>query len=130
LIEHAGSSIQPGTIYDLARVFGTSIMATALRCQHIFGVSLFQVEDARLAWGYGLIRHQRDLHSHIDRSDAVITQAMEGVPGETAVYLNGSEYTCTWVSTRGQRRALFLLQVRQMAQQDIKNQSRDTRTAM
>jgi len=120
LVEHVGSSIHPGRIYDLARVFETSLMATALRCHQVFGISIFQVENACLVWGYGAIRHQRDIEVHIHESEAAITQAMEGIPGETAVYLNGRDHVCSWASARGKRRALFVLQPRSSMQQEVK----------
>jgi IrrE N-terminal-like domain len=111
LVENAGASIQPVRIFDLARIFETSLMATALRCHQVFGISIFHVENARLVWGYGAIRHQRDIEVHIHQ-EAAITQAMEGVAGETKVYLNGRDHVCSWASARGQRRALFVLQPR------------------
>jgi hypothetical protein len=120
LVEHVGPGIEPGRIYDLARTFETSLMATALRCHQVFGISVFQVENARLAWGYGVIRHQRDIEVHMHQSEAAIIQAMEGVAGETTVYLNGRDHLCSWASARGQRRALFVLQPRSSARQEMK----------
>lgn len=108
--EHAGSKIDPGKIYELARVFQTSLMATALRCFELFGTSVFQVEDGRLVWGYGAVRKQREMEAFINGSREAISGAMKGVPGETLVYLKGSNHICSWANSQGQGRTLFVLQ--------------------
>ena len=112
---HIGSDIGPVRIYELARDFETSVMATALRCFHLFGISVFQVENANVAWGYGVVRQQRDMRPDMSGFQAAITQAMDGIPGEASVLLRGSAQVLRWVGTPGQRRALFVLQPRKRA---------------
>ncbi len=107
--EHAGPSIDATTVYKLARLFDASLMATALRCWHLFGVSVFQVEDARVAWGYGVIREQRHIQANAAVFQTAIASAMEGTAGERMEFLNGAEYILQWTCPPGRRHALFVL---------------------
>jgi len=104
-----GDTVTPEHIYQLARDFGTSVMATALRCQQLRRTSIFQVEDAQVVWGYGQVRRQQDLRDDPDGFEAAITQAMNGNAGEQSVWFRRSDHMLRWVCSRGQRRALFVL---------------------
>jgi hypothetical protein len=107
--ERLGNTVAPEHIYQLARDFGTSVMATALRCRRLRGTSIFQVEDAQVVWGYGQVRRQQDLRDDPDGFESAITQAMNGNSGEQSVWLRQSGQILRWVCSRGQRRALFVL---------------------
>jgi hypothetical protein len=53
--ERAGDGAAIDRIFDLARTFGTSISATAIRFAELLNVSVFQVEKGMVVWGYGLV---------------------------------------------------------------------------
>lgn len=63
-------------IQDLGKQFQTSLSATALRCAELLGVSVFEVEEDRIAWGYGAVRKgvvarlDNDLRQAIDNGKA------------------------------------------------------------
>jgi hypothetical protein len=108
--DHVGSVIQSASIYQLARDFDTSLMATSLRCCQLFGVSIFQVEKGRIAWGYGIIRNHRDVQLGGDVFEAAIIQSMEGAKGRVPVFIRGYEHILEWTPVPRQHRALFVLQ--------------------
>jgi hypothetical protein len=108
-IERAGSDCSPQKIFKLAGEFQTSLMATALRCYQLFGVSIFQVKDGRLVWGYGAIRNDRHIQDTDDEFRSAISDAMEGKPGERLVFLRRSIYILRWTSVAGLRPGLFVL---------------------
>ena len=105
----AGKCSHPGQVLGLARDFGTSIMATALRCQQLLGTSVFQVEGGRVAWGYGAIRRWRDLQTDAAGFEDAITRAMRGDLGEGMVFVRGRRARVQWVRLGGEKRALFVL---------------------
>ena len=109
-IARAGENLHPGGVLRLAREFETSVMATALRCQQLMGVSIFQVEAAKVSWGYGAIRRQRDLQADAHGFRDAITRAMRGVNGEQIVFVRQRPSMLHWVCLRGNQRALFVLQ--------------------
>ena len=109
-VARAGKSLHPGRVLKLARDFETSIMATALRCQQLLGVSVFQVEAGGVAWGYGTIRRQQDLQADAHGFQEAITRAMRGDNGEGMVFVKQRDFRLQWVRLQGEDRALFLLQ--------------------
>ena len=104
----AGERLYPGEVLGLAREFGTSVMATALRCQQLLGLSIFQVEGARVSWGYGAIRRDQHLQADPHGFGDAIAQAMGGGKGEAMVFVKGRRTLLRWVCLRGQQRALFV----------------------
>lgn len=108
-MEHAGPGIDAAVVFKLARIFDTSLMATALRCWHLAGVSVFQIEDTRVAWGYGVIREQRDIQANSSVLQSSIADAMEGAGGEKVDYVNGAEHQIHWTCSHGRRQALFVM---------------------
>ena len=108
-VERAGKCLDPRQVLGLARDFGTSVMATALRCQQLLGASVFQVERARVAWGYGAIRRWRDLQTDARGFGDAITQAMRGDIGEEMVFVRGRRARLRWMPLGGEQRALFVL---------------------
>ena len=109
-VARAGKSLHPGQVLKLAGDFGTSVMATALRCQQLLGVSVFRVEEGRVSWGYGAIRRERDLQTDAFGFGDAITRAMQGNVGERVVFVRQRKMMLRWIRLRGQRRALFVLQ--------------------
>ena len=107
-IQHVGSNFRPETIYQVARRFDTSVMATAMRFYTVYRASVFQVENGRVAWGVGAIRHHRDLQFDRDVFERTIAKAMDGIPGEELIYRGASSHTLQWDIMSGQRASAFL----------------------
>jgi Zn-dependent peptidase ImmA (M78 family) len=106
----ADGSVSPQKVYDLAREFQTSVMATALRCRQLWGISVFQVEDAQVIWGYGAVRRQQDLRKSAYEFQGAISRAMNQEAGEQQIFIGRTAFSLQWTCSRGQRRALFTLQ--------------------
>ena len=85
-------------------------MATALRCQQLLGVSVFQVKEARVSWGYGAIRGDRDLSSglRVDLGMPSLGQCGVTLSDQTIVLVKGRRAMLQWVCLRDHR-ALFVL---------------------
>jgi len=111
-LSRAGADVSPEQVYELAREFRTSVMATALRCRQLFGISVFHVENAQLTWGYGAIRRQQDLRLSSAELEAAVSRAMKGESGEQHITIGRSNYSLQWTCSRGQRRALFTMHLR------------------
>ena len=108
-VARTGGHPDPRRVLGLARDFGTSVMATALRCQQLLGTSVFQIEEARFAWGYGAIRRERDLQTDTQGFGDAITRAMRGDIGDGMVFVRGRRARLQWVRLGGEQRALFVL---------------------
>ena len=108
-VARAGNSLHPEQLLNLVRDFGTSIMATALRCQQLLGVSVFQVEAGHVSWGYGAIRREQDLQADADGFQDAIMRAMRGDAGERMVFVKQRDFRLQWIGLQGKHRALFLL---------------------
>lgn len=110
-LAEAGATPDPAKVLDLSRRFEASLMATALRCHKLSGVSVFQVEQGKVSWGYGAVRDKSGLRDDILRQS--IHNAMAGECGEAVVYLGNGvrlrKWLARWKSLRSER-ALFVLQ--------------------
>jgi hypothetical protein len=53
--DRACKDVSINQIFDLARTFGTSLAATAIRCAELLNLSVFQVENDAVVWGYGIV---------------------------------------------------------------------------
>jgi hypothetical protein len=106
---HQGISIDQ--IFELARAFGTSLAATAIRCAELRNVSVFQVEDRVVAWAHGVVNKgpTRLLDSDLRR---LADDGAAGGSGEADVRLMTKGFSRSWhVQYRGIKagRVLFLL---------------------
>ena len=108
-LKAVGEKVTPGRICQLARDFQTSLMATAIRSCNLCRVSVFQVENGHLTWGYGLIKSKHDLEGDRLAFQTAIHQAMAGIPGERLVFLKRRELLLQWTCMRGSSRAMFVL---------------------
>ena len=106
----AGERVHPGHVLRLARDFATSVAATALRCRELLGVSVFQVEAARVSWGYGVVRGDGDLRGDAYELREAVGRAMGGGVGESMVLVRQWPSMLRWLCMRGEQRALFVLQ--------------------
>ena len=59
-LERAGSDPGIDSIFERAQVFQTSLSATAIRCAELLRLSVFQVQNGSVAWGYGAIKEGPD----------------------------------------------------------------------
>ena len=109
-VARAGKGLHPGQVLKLARDFGTSVMATALRCRQLLGASVFQVDAGRVSWGYGAIRRDGDLRADAYGFREAITRAMRGEVGEHMVFVRQRPSLLRWICFRGERSGLFVLQ--------------------
>lgn len=110
-LHHAGPDPGVHTIYELARIFGTSLMATANRCSELMRLSVFQVEDKSVLWSYGALRKGpvRLLDSDLQR---LIADGAAGGSGEAVLRLTIRDRSSRWyVKYQGskQNRTLFVL---------------------
>jgi Zn-dependent peptidase ImmA (M78 family) len=105
----ASEGVGPQQVYELAREFQTSIMATALRCKQLLNVSIFQVEDATVTWGYGAVRRQQDLRQSASEFGEAISRAMRDEAGEQPIVIGRALFTLQWTCSRGRKRALFTM---------------------
>jgi hypothetical protein len=104
------SGVRPSLqkVFELAKLFKTSLSATAIRCAELRGASVFEVEDGIIRWSRGIVR----------KMQPVLKPAIDGVlAGKCTaeiVYLQTRVWTGEWQLEgapigRGNR-ALFLLQ--------------------
>jgi hypothetical protein len=109
-LERSGADPDINTIYELSRVFQTSITATAIRCAELLRLSAFQVEDGRVVWSHGVIKKGslRGLDEHLK---ALIANGIAGGSGQQVLAINLHGSVKPWhVKYRGTKgRALFLM---------------------
>jgi hypothetical protein len=91
----AGPTPDVDSLLNISRQFQASLMATALRCHKLFGISFFQVDDGKLGWGYGAIRSDISLHEGELRR--LVIESMAGRPGESLLYLSNARTTEEWL---------------------------------
>jgi hypothetical protein len=112
-LEHAASPITVGIVFELARRFGLSIAATAIRCAELKGVSVFEVDGDAVSWGYGIIkRGPIQTLEYVFRHE--LLRALQLERGRTPIYLWSpvwtGEWQLEWAPLGQSQRALFLLQ--------------------
>ena len=117
----AGHSPDVDSLLKISRRFQASLMATALRCYKLFGVSFFQIDDGKLAWGYGAIRNGNSvLNGELRRP---VIQSMAGVSGESLLYLSNGrgteEWLVRWKSLHAKRAIFSLCPAAQVADWDL-----------
>jgi hypothetical protein len=111
-VAHAGKDPNIDNVLELARTFQTSITSTAIRCAELFKLSVFEVEDGSVLWGYGAIKKgsTRLLDSDLQR---VIGEAQTTRRGSAVLHLRVRGSVRAWdVQYQGTKknRTLFLLQ--------------------
>lgn len=114
-LERAGQHASIEQIFQLARVFQTSVVATARRFAKLFNVSVFQVENDHVVWGYGVVKKGPTnlLDSDLQR---LACDGIAGGSGEMSLRLMAGGFSRPWRaeyrSMTGSR-VLFLLQPQQ-----------------
>jgi len=98
-------------LFDISRVFKTSLAATAIRYAQLFGCSAFEVQGALVTWGYGAVR--KGPVARLDQDlRRVVEKALHGKNGEETVVLRAGRLRSWNVQFRSlttEGRALFLM---------------------
>jgi hypothetical protein len=109
-LERCGIDPDINTIFELARVFQTSVTTTAIRCAELLKLSAFQVQDGYVVWSHGAIR-KGPLRGLDDHLRTLISNGVAGGSGQQVLALNlhGSikYWQVKYHGTKG--RALFLM---------------------
>jgi len=109
-LERCGLDPDINTIFELARVFQTSVTTTAIRCAELLKLSAFQVQDGHVVWSHGAIRRGplRGLDDHLK---TLISDGVAGGSGQQILALNLHGSVKYWqVKYHGTKgRALFLM---------------------
>lgn len=108
-----GKETSMSKVVELARRFGTSLAATAIRCAELKRVSVFQVENKTVIWGYGAIK-AGDFRGMSDTLGKSLNNALNKNSGNSVVNLSttswSGEWKLEWVRFGKGTRTLFLLQ--------------------
>src|SRR5260370_11628362 len=109
-LERCGTDPDINTIFELARVFQTSVTTTAIRCAELLRLSVFQVQDGSVVWSHGAIR-KGPLHGLDDHLRMLISDGIAGGSGEELLPVNLRGIVKYWqVRYRGTKgRVLFLM---------------------
>ena len=99
-------------ITNLARIFDTSITATAIRCAQFRAVCVFEVSGDRVTWGYGGIRPGAVIYL-LDQVRDAVHAVMAGKQPQDRVYFyangyRGGYHRFDWIRT-GTERGVFML---------------------
>ncbi len=103
-LDHLGKQLSLQKIFELSRVFKTSLTATAIRCSELRQATVFEVEGRTVVWSRGIVKK-------VGRAlEAAIDETMGGHPVEQVVFLRDKPWNLEGVPLGGKKRALFLLQ--------------------
>jgi hypothetical protein len=109
-LERCGLDPDINSIFELARVFQTSVTTTAIRCAELLKLSAFQVQDGYVVWSHGAVR-KGPLRGLDDHLRTLISNGVAGGSGQQVLALNlhGSikYWQVKYHGTKG--RALFLM---------------------
>jgi Zn-dependent peptidase ImmA (M78 family) len=99
-------------VLQLARVFQTSLTATAIRCNKLFDVTIFAAQTDAVLWGYGAIR--KGPTRHLDSTLRRLIREAQSLPKGTQVLPLEIRGTLrSWVvqyRSIGNEQTLFVLQ--------------------
>jgi len=83
-------------VLRLARVFQTSLSATAIRFAEMSGVSVFETQSGKLRWGYGEVRSKFDLASE-ESLVRVVSSSPNCDCGSDEMHLTFRNRTRRWI---------------------------------
>jgi Zn-dependent peptidase ImmA (M78 family) len=99
-------------VLHLARIFQTSVTATAIRCAEVCGVSAFEMESNQLRWGYGVVRTEYDIISETALAGAVSASTHSDSGGDEFDLAFGNRvgrWVVEWRHIGSADRRIFLL---------------------
>jgi hypothetical protein len=111
-LNSVGPEVTLSRIFELARTFGTSLSATAIRCSELRRVSVFESDECRILWGHGLVK--KGLLAQKDGEIRwAVERALTGEPGQEILFLHTRTWSgqcrIEWAPIAQGKRALFLL---------------------
>ena len=101
-----------GDVVSLARMFGASIRATAIRCAELRSICIFEFSGDRVMWGYGGVRRGAVAHL-LDQVRDGVNAVMGGEKPTEPVYFYGAGLRdgyrrLDWIHL-GKQKAMFML---------------------
>lgn len=99
-------------VLELANEFETSVAATAIRCAELGRLSVFETEDGKLRWGYGVVRSNFDIASDSSLAHVVSSAACSDSGSEELALTIRSRtdwWTVEWKRIGGGHRKVFML---------------------
>jgi hypothetical protein len=112
-LQKAGDEPSVQKVLELAKLFGTSLSATALRYGELRRVTVFNVQDDAVTWGYGIVKKGLLKAKDYGIRDAIENSQSNG-SGQLIVYLNNPKWVglwkLEWIRLGSPKNAIFLLQ--------------------
>lgn len=107
----ADADLRIEKLFDISRIFKTSLAATAIRCAQLFGHSVFEVKGALVTWGYGVVKKGpiSRLDEYLQRA---VEKALKGQNGEETLVVHAGllrKWNVQYRSLARDGRALFLM---------------------
>jgi Zn-dependent peptidase ImmA (M78 family) len=109
----AGPALTLLKLRELARTFATSLHAAALRCHELHRVSICEMDQRSVLWGYGIMRRSARAYEDAEIQDA-ISRALSGDSGDGVVFVRTQVWSgrcrLEWAPIARGTRALLLAQ--------------------
>ncbi len=108
----SSGSLTIRTVFELAKLFDTSVAAAAIRLAETRAVSVFEVEDNFVTWGFGRVRKGSVSKLYDELRDAIKAAFRDGLGERVVVLPRGAsfgEWELESARTGNQMRRLFLL---------------------
>jgi hypothetical protein len=112
-LDAAGAELTLRKVYELARIFGTSLRATALRCHELCRASLCEADMRSTLWGCGMMRKGARAGADGEVRDA-IRRALAGESGAAEVFVRTDVWSgqclLEWAPNARRSRAFLMAQ--------------------
>ena len=105
-------NISLNDVLEVAKEFRTSLHATALRFNELRGASIFEAEDGKLRWGYGVVRSDFDIASDSSLARVVNSAALSDFGTEEVILTvrnRANRWTAEWKRIGDGHRTVFML---------------------
>lgn len=113
-------------VFELARLFKTSLVATTLRCAEFRQCSAFEVEGQMVKWAYGTIVRKGPIRNVSAYLRDAIETADCSKPGSCKIALGGrhagAQWVLEWSPLGSLSRSLFLLRNLAVQSQDLREE--------
>jgi hypothetical protein len=84
-------------VFELSRLFKTSLAATALRCTEVSQCSVFEVEGQMVKWAYGIVVRKGPVRNLSEYVRNAIETSDCSKPGSRQIVLGGRHSRTQWV---------------------------------